>query len=292
MHCNWLVELDQATIEERLQCADLIIGPSEHVSERIRARFPQVAGRCRTLFNGVDLGLFSPRTDQARPDVAPRIVYVGRISPEKGVHVLMDAFERVLRTLPDAHLDLYGAISQLRYNFCAGLSDEPQVRALKRYYRGGPLNKLGMARARARYMIEMQQRHPAVVGRKAIFHGSEPHPALADAYRNAAVVVFPSVCYEGFGMAIAEAMASEVPVVAARAGGITDLVERVGAGVLVDRDDADGMAAAILHLLNDPDRRRDMAARGRQFAIRELAWDQLTRQLEGHYEDLLAPAPR
>jgi len=115
---------------------------------------------------------------------------------------------------------------------------------------------------------------------------------LADAYRNAAVVVFPSVCYEGFGMAIAEAMASEVPVVAARAGGITDLVERVGAGVLVDRDDADGMAAAILHLLNDPDRRRDMAARGRQFAIRELAWDQLTRQLEGHYEDLLAPAPR
>lgn len=287
MHCGWLVELDRSVIERRLQHADLIIGPSDYVTEGVRRRFPELAARCTTLYNGVDLDHFSPEPEARSSDAVPRVLYVSRVSPEKGVHVLLEAFERVLRAMPEARLDIYGPIVQIPYNFCAGLSDQPEVRALKRFYRGGPMNRMGLARQHAHYLVEMQGRHAGIVGSSVVFRGPRSHADLLGAYRGADLLVFPSVCMEAFGMSLAEAMACRLPIVAARAGGITDVVERIGAGVVVERDDPAGLAEAITALLRDPERRRVMGERGRQFATTELAWDHLASQLQQHYDELL-----
>src|SRR5690606_28092703 len=98
--------------------------------------------------------------------------------------------------------------------------------------------------------------------------GRIPADELAALYRLATVVAVPSR-YEGFGLPAAEAMAHGVPLVAAAA---TALPEVVGdAGVLVDPDDVDGWARAILALLDDAGERARLADAGRRRAA-GLSW--------------------
>lgn len=83
--------------------------------------------------------------------------------------------------------------------------------------------------------------------------------ALAD------VFVFPSR-YEGFGLAVAEAMAAGKPVVASRVAPLTELVEDGGSGYLVQPGDSEALASAILRIAEDPPRAQEMGARGRLLA--------------------------
>lgn len=91
---------------------------------------------------------------------------------------------------------------------------------------------------------------------------------LVDAY-HACDVFLSTSDYEGFGLAVAEAMASGRPVVATAAGGVTDLVDDGVTGALAAVGDADGLAAAVMRFLEDDDLRRRAGAAGRTRA-REL----------------------
>src|SRR5208282_2250619 len=59
MHCNWLTQIDADILNSRLEQADLILGCSQHITRRIRERFPRVADRCETIYNGVSQSFFS-----------------------------------------------------------------------------------------------------------------------------------------------------------------------------------------------------------------------------------------
>lgn len=91
---------------------------------------------------------------------------------------------------------------------------------------------------------------------------------LVDAY-HACDVFLSTSDYEGFGLAVAEAMAAGRPVVATAAGGVTDLVEDGVTGVLAAVGDADGLAAAVMRFLEDDDLRGRAGDAGRARA-REL----------------------
>src|ERR1700731_2892725 len=93
MHSDWLVQLDRYLIEPRLADTDQIVENSEYVTGAIRKHFPNHALRCDTVYNGVDIDAFYPPAKDAFCSKRDLIVWVGRLSPEKGVHVLLDAFE-------------------------------------------------------------------------------------------------------------------------------------------------------------------------------------------------------
>jgi len=116
-----------------------------------------------------------------------------------------------------------------------------------------------------------------LAGTGTVFTGFLEGDALADAYASADIFAFPSDS-ETLGFAALEAMAAGVCVVAARAGGIPHIVQDDVNGALVPPSDAPALAAAIRTLLDDPARRRRLAARGR--ADSELwSWEASTREL-------------
>ena len=87
---------------------------------------------------------------------------------------------------------------------------------------------------------------------------------------------------------LAEAMASGLPIVASAVGGIPEMIEHEGNGLLVPAGDAEALALACDQLLASPRRRRAMAARGRQLAAERFAIDVQVARLAGLYDQLIA----
>lgn len=109
---------------------------------------------------------------------------------------------------------------------------------------------------------------------------------LEGVYADATVVALTSR-NEGSPVSLIEAMAAGRPVVATRVGGVPDLVEDGLTGCLVPPDDAGALAAALLALLRDPERRRTLgqAARGR--VCRAFTADRLVANVDALYGELL-----
>jgi glycosyltransferase involved in cell wall biosynthesis len=103
------------------------------------------------------------------------------------------------------------------------------------------------------------------------------------------VFVLPSL-FEGFGIAILEAMAAGKPVVATRVGGIPEFVMDGKTGLLVEPGNAAALAEAIESLLRDPERARAMGLRGRACALTAFQVSTVVRRHEQVYEACLAHA--
>jgi glycosyltransferase involved in cell wall biosynthesis len=247
-----LSRLSPRVLSRRLRDADVVLGVSEFISSGIRAAFPAVAARVRTIHNGVDVSRFAPAERAAAGPL--RLLFVGRISPEKGVQVLLDAFARLqyegleaeltlvgdpLGSLPPEMLALFGVVA-----YDSSLETPPEVRML----------------------------------------GKRPYDDLPDLYRSAEVLVAPSLA-EAFGLPLVEAMASGLPVVATRVGGIPEVVEDGVTGLLVAPGNRDALAAAIQRL-RDPDLRRRLGRAGRERAESTFSYDRVTTELAALYDKL------
>lgn len=113
---------------------------------------------------------------------------------------------------------------------------------------------------------------------------------LAAAFASADAFIFPS-CTETLGLVLLEAMAAGCPVVAARSGGIPDIVQDGVNGFLFDPDDEQGAIVATQRLLSDHTQRDALRQNARQEAER-WSWAAATRQLQGYYQSVLAaPTP-
>lgn len=110
-------------------------------------------------------------------------------------------------------------------------------------------------------------------------------------YREATVVVVPSR-YEGFGLPAVEAMACGTPVVATRAGALTEVMTLTGGGLTAERDDPDSIAAAVRSLLDHPENQRSMARRGRERILETLSWPRVAAATAEVYEEIVSSGPR
>jgi starch synthase len=255
-----------------LEAADAIVAVSSEMRRDVLSCYPQIdPERVGVIYNGID-------TEQYRPDPGtdvlerygvdpgqPSVVFVGRITRQKGVTYLCDA---ALQIDPAAQLVL-----------CAGAPDTPEIGA-------EIAAKVDRVRAERGNVIWLEQMLPK----------SEVIQLLS----HATVFVCPSI-YEPLGIVNLEAMACETAVVATRTGGIPEVVEDGETGLLVPfepRDDgsrapvdaeqfATDIAELVNELVRDPERAAEMGRAGRRHAIDHFSWRAIAEQTVELYRSLL-----
>ena len=168
-----------------------------------------------------------------------RLVTAGRLHPVKGFDVLIDAVASLVPELADLSLDIYGAPQAGHEQHALDLREQ--------------VERLGLT---------------AVVR----FHGHQP--CLHRQWQGAAAYVQPSR-EEPFGMALTEAMACGLPVIATRVDGPSEIVDDGRTGLLVPPSSSTALAQAIARLLRAPDLARSLAAAGRQHVRETYTADRL-----------------
>ena len=137
MHCEWLSQLNTRMIEKRLMRTDRVVGCSDYITTKVKQKFPHLTNRCVTIYNGVDLSQFTSQSElDSEQNDDNVLLLVGRLSPEKGVHVLLDAFSLVLKQFPNTHLMIVGSPGSAPVQFMVGVSDDKRVQDLDRFYNG------------------------------------------------------------------------------------------------------------------------------------------------------------
>ena len=273
MHCQWLEQLDAKVIERRIKAADLVLSVSNFVAEGVRRRFPSVAQRCSYIYNGADIALFAkPIGVRPKPK---QLLFVGRLAPEKGVHVLLDAFRIVLSEHPDAHLELIGPERVYPREVLLPVCDDPHVLEIEPYFRHGAYAELLRAKA-----SELPS------GSISFFNKGMKFSELVPHYHSASMFTFPPVWNDPSPLTIYEAAASGLSIVSTRSGGIPEIVEHGQSGLLVERSDPQLLADAILQLLSNPEQRDAMAKAAFERASTLFSWDRIAEDLLGKYERL------
>lgn len=202
------------------------------------------------IANGVDGSKFDMQFDReefrkwfAQPN-QKLILFVGRMVPEKGVQVLIQAMPDILGSYNDAKLIVVG---------------------------GGNKNHL------------IQLAEELQLGDKVFFTGYVDDDTLLKLYNVVDVAVYPSL-YEPFGIVALEAMVANVPVVVSDVGGLREVVDHGVNGLTAFADNPDALAWAILRLLKNPYSAQLMAENAYRKVLDQFNWGRIAEQTTAVYD--------
>lgn len=220
-HGGDVTSLNQGVIKKlKVRCLKRASGVtvvSEHLKNKVKELVPELEPDVISM--GVDTKKFGRQYYQ--PDYFGQgdkkvVLFVGRLAEKKGVTYLIEAMKSI-----DAMLVVVG---------------------------DGPL--------RNRLEEQAKAVNDSMDTVKIVFWGAKAHAELRDIYESADVFVMPSVTaedgdQEGLGLVMLEAMASGLPVVASRSGGIIEIIDHMQNGILVEERDSEAIANAVNRLLMD-----------------------------------------
>lgn len=243
------------------RCAGVIV-TSRFTASRVVNRLGVSEARLRVVPPGTEADPEPPSPDEPSDDHAlaqaldesPRLLCVGSVIPRKGQRVLVDALAELSDL--DWHCTVAGSLDRDR-----------------------------------EYADEVVQRARTVgLARRITFTGELNHDELVRLYRSSSIFVLPSF-YEGYGMALAEALAFGLPVVSTTGGAIPHTVPD-SAGILVPPGDAPAVRKAVGTLLRDPAERRRLSDAARRYAAGLPDWDETASRFAAAVRDLGATRPR
>lgn len=280
MQCEWLSQRDRDQVAWQLEVVDAVVAVSNHVARTFRTAFPDYPGIVATAGNGVDVSHFRPGERADLPSGRRRVIlYVGRISPEKGIHTLLKAFDEVATRFSDVELRIAGPDWPLTVDFVTSLSSDPRVTDLCRFY-----DQWGRCHYRE-HLDELVERYK--LRDRVHFIGNVTHKDLVATYHQADVVVNPSLS-ESFGISVVESMACGIPVVGTRVGGMCDTILSGQTGILVEPDAPGELSRALIAVLDDPARAKRMGSEGRDRAVAQFSWEARAERLMSVYERVSA----
>ena len=227
-----------------MRLADAIIAVSDQVKEALVREYFLPPEKITVVYNGVEVEKFGIRKTEPGirgelgVDERDRIIlYIGRIEKEKGLDVLLQSLFRI----PDSKFRITVLI----------VGDGPYLLNLK-----GLAEQLGVAD-------------------RVIFAGRVPYEEVPRYYQAADLFVLPSLREEGFPMTLPEAMASGLPVVASRIGGIVTAVKDGETGILVKPGDVEGLRTAISKFLADDELRSRMSRNAYQMVKEKFSQESM-----------------
>jgi glycosyltransferase involved in cell wall biosynthesis len=227
-----------------------LIAISDVIANRVAAAAP--GARIYRVNNPVDPRFLAlPLVSVAEAAV----LFVGQLSRRKGVHLLLQAFEKLAARLPRASLRVVGADDQ-----------DPAY----------------TAEIRARFA-------PLVEAGRVMLLGGQPSEVVARELERCAVLCLPSE-YEASPLVLLEALAAGKPVVATRVGDAETLVEDGRTGVLVGRGDVEAIAAGLERLLTDRAFRESAGRLAREAVLRRASPQRIADETRIVFEDVLARA--
>lgn len=248
-----------------LKAVDKVVAATPAESAQLQWLYEVRTPQITVIPPGVNLERFNPvpqaeaRSALGIPRKGKVVLYVGRIEPLKGVDMLIQATDYLLKNQAVSANKLVVHIIGGEANLNPAEQDE-DMRRLK------------------------SLTEKVALGEQVHFLGSRPQEVLPLHYSAADVVVVPSY-YESFGMVALEAMACGAPVIASRVGGLAYLVLDGVTGYHVPEGYPLALAERLEALLQDDDLRRRLGASGRLQA-QKYSWARVAGEIAELYEDL------
>jgi phosphatidyl-myo-inositol alpha-mannosyltransferase len=213
-------------------------------------------GPYRIIPNAIDLDFFRPDAPRMPelPEGRPRILFVGRFEPRKGLKYLLMALPEIVRQVPDVELVVVGT-GLLGYSYKGYLDGE----------------------------VEKHVRWAGLIP-------GEDRPRY---YASCDVYCSPAIGFESFGIVLLEAMATCRPIVASSIQGYGAVMADGEQGILVPPRDVSALAQALVRVLKDKALARRLGEAGRRRA-HEFSWPVVAQRVESVYEELVRryPEPR
>lgn len=231
--------LDNLDEPHRSRALDLIRRHGRHVDRFVAvsdyyaghmARYLGIPGaRLDVVPLGIDAGRYRPAPPSSASDRPFTVGYLGRLAPEKGIHLLCDAYHRLREAgrLADSRLELAGYVGPEHRAYVDGLARQMREWGLEGEFA-------------CRGVLELDDK-------VAFLQGLD-------------VFAAPATYDDPKGLSLVEAMACGAPVIAARRGTYVELIERTGGGVAVPPEDGEALAAALDRLRTDEAYRRGLGA--------------------------------
>jgi glycosyltransferase involved in cell wall biosynthesis len=244
LHGQWPVAR-RSLVRRTLLSATWVTGCSEAILERGRQLAPEIRGRSSVIYNALEEPPVSPNPLVFDP---PRLLYLGRLSPEKRVDLVLEAVATLLSDHPSVQLTVAG--------------DGPERERLERQ-----TAQLGL-------------------GNHVEFRGwvaQSDVPALIDS----ATLVLLASEQEAFGLTALEAAFMARPVVAPYCGGLPEIIEHGRTGILVHEPDATTLAEVVDWLLRHPESAARMGRAARIRARTVFNWEDCLDAYEALYDKLL-----
>jgi len=204
--------------------------------------------KIRRLPNGVDVNIFHP-SGEKKDNLA---LFVGRISPEKGLHVLLKSLHYLEKSI---HLVIIGPPG---WNHT--------------YYEG---------------ILRLMEKENKKGKHKITYLGSQDQANIIEWYRKASILVLPSFG-EALSVVCIEALSCETPVVATNVGGVPEVVRDGENGILVPPNDVVKLAEAIQFLLNNEEVRSKFGRRGRKWVMKQFSLEAVVEKLQRFYKEILS----
>ena len=238
-------------LREKIRAFHLLCTISEYGRSQLM-RFSESTqwAKFRVARLGVDPTLYAPRPFRENPSPF-EILFVGRLAPVKGPHILIAALDRLLRQSRPVRLRFAG--------------DGPERAGLERNVAERGLNQ------------------------HVIFEGWQNADRVRALYQQSDIFALPSFA-EGIPVVLMEAMAMEIPCVTTRITGILELIRDQVDGLLVTPSSDEELAAAIARLLDDSELRRRLGKSARQRILEDYDLHHNTAQLGSIFQEFEASA--
>jgi glycosyltransferase involved in cell wall biosynthesis len=242
-------------IRQSINHVDVFISVSDYYAEFMPGYLGIPREKIRVVPLGINLQGYRKRNRE--PSQPFTIGYFARVAPEKGLHVLADAYQllRADERIPRARLEIAGYLGAEHKGYLSKIE---------------------------------QSLKDAGLGGEVLYHGELDREQKITFMRKLDVLSVPATYNEPKGMFLLEAMACGVPVVQPRRGAFTEIVEKTGGGLLVEPDNPESLANGLLEIYRDPELGEKLGTQGLENVRNHYSVTRMADRAVEVYEDLVS----